>query len=179
MNEEINISFKAIKEGDKKVFEKLYSEYFPKLFLFLRAYTNDDTMAEDVVQDVFIKIWNKRKQLSVKTSLNSYLYKIAYTTLMDKHRHLKKDNNMLSSYYYTALILSAEKGKNLRDQQLTNLDKCINELPDRCREVFYENKIKGRKYAEVATTFEITIKTVEAHVAKAFKILRDCMKGEF
>lgn len=171
----LNIIVKELNEGNLDVFENLYSEYYQKLCVFLNSYTDDTIIIEDVVQDVFLKIWVNRKSLSIKTSLKSYLYKTAYTTLMQNYRELKRKNNMLSKYYYMATIQAIETDQDLKNKRLKKLEKCISELPERCRAVFYEKKIIGLKYTEVAENLDISIKTVEGHVSRALSFLKKCM----
>jgi RNA polymerase sigma-70 factor (family 1) len=173
--EELNNTISAIKAGDKKVYEQLYLSYYAKLCHFLKGYTNDQIIIEDIVQEVFLKIWTKRDDLQITTSLNSYLYKAAYVTLMEKHRYLKRKNVMLSSYYYTALTLASDKSQKSKDLQLIKLEECIASLPIRCQEIFRENKLNEKKYAEVAQKFNVSVKTVEAHISRALAILRDCL----
>jgi RNA polymerase sigma-70 factor (ECF subfamily) len=175
-NENLNIILKALNEGDSVVFDNLYSEYYQKLCTFLIGYTDDTAIIEDVVQDVFLKIWTNRKNLSIKTSLSGYLYKTAYTTLMEKYRQVKKKNNLLASYYYTAMIQAMESNQDEKNKRLKKLRKCIENLPERCRLVFYENKMMGLKYIEVAEKLNISIKTVEGHISRAMSILKDCMR---
>ena len=173
--DEINKIVNAIKAGDNKVYEQLYLSYYDKLCHFLAGYTNDDIIIEDVVQEVFLKIWTKRDELHITTSLNSYLYRAAYVTLMEKHRYVKRKNDMLSSYYYTALTLASDKSQKTKDLQLIKLEECIASLPVRCQEIFRENKLNEKKYAEVAQKFNVSIKTVEAHISRALAILRECL----
>lgn len=173
--ETINIAIKSIQSGNSHVFEALYKEYYPKLCAFLMGYTDDSNIVEDVVQDVFIKIWKKRKKLNINTSITGYIYKTAYNELMQNHRHLKKNNEMLSAYYYTALVNAIETKKDLKKKQLEDLNMCIEDLPERCKHVFIENKISGLKYKEVADKFNISLKTVEGHISRAIKMLKDCM----
>lgn len=173
--EDINLTFKMIKSGNHKVFEKLYSDYYKKLCVFLLGYTSDLDLIEDVVQEVFFKIWENRRNINITSSLNNYLYKITYTTLMQKYRQLKKKNNMLSSYYYTALIQASENDQEAINYQLKKLKDCIEELPPRSKEVFNQNKLKGLKYSEVAKKFNISIKTVEGHISRSLSYLRECL----
>ncbi|MFC5682398.1 sigma-70 family RNA polymerase sigma factor [Flavobacterium sp. MAHUQ-51] len=173
--EELNTIVTAIKVGDKKVYEQLYLTYYNKLCHFLSGYTTDDIIIEDVVQEVFLKIWTKRQELHITISLNSYLYRAAYVTLMENHRYVKRKHDMLSSYYYTALTLASDKSQKTKDLQLIKLEECIASLPQRCQEIFRENKLNEKKYADVAQKFNVSVKTVEAHISRALAILRECL----
>src|SRR5690554_6180827 len=84
-SDDLNIILQALKQGDTIVYKHLYSTYYEKLCVFLTGYTNDIVIVEDVVQDVFLKIWTDRKNLTIKKSLSGYLYKSAYNSLMNNH----------------------------------------------------------------------------------------------
>ncbi|MFI1772436.1 RNA polymerase sigma factor [Thalassobellus citreus] len=175
-NKKFNITIEALKAGNQKVFEKVYAENYGKLCAFLLSYCNDKNIVEDVVQDVFLKLWTNRKDLNINTSLSGYLTRASYNKLMDNYRNVKKKNSMLSSYYYTAMMQAIEPDAKFKNKKLKALDKCIDELPARCKVVFYENKIKGLKYHEVADKLDISMKTVEGHISRALGILRKCMQ---
>lgn len=171
----INLTIEDLRSDSQQAFEILYTAYYKKLCTFLSGYTEDTDIIEDVVQDCFLKIWTDRKKINISTSLSNYIYKTAYNTLMNDYRALKKKNDMLSTYYYTALLQAQDNDEEMRNSQLNKLKKCIENLPERSREVFEENKIKGLKYSEVAEKLCISIKTVEGHISRALSYLRECM----
>jgi len=171
--------FESLKKGDLDVFDKLYEEYYEKLCLYAFQYTSNKALIEDIVQEVFIQLWTSRKKIVIRTSLKSYLYKVVYNKLMDSYRIDKRKDKMLLSYYNTALttiIDTIEDNDDLKKARLKNLDACIAELPDRCRKVFISKKISGLKYKQVSKELNISVKTVEGHVTRAFKLIRNCMK---
>ncbi|UBZ14989.1 RNA polymerase sigma-70 factor [Flagellimonas marinaquae] len=165
----------ALKKGDKKVFEKLYSSYYQKLCSFLLSYCQDHEIIEDVVQDVFLNLWDKRREIKIQTSLNAFLYKSVYNKLMDKYRHLRLRNEMLSSYYHTAIMLAVEKEEDRPKKHIILLRQCMEGLPDKCREVFLGGKVRGLNYSEISKEFGISTKTVEGHIARAYRLLKECM----
>ena len=166
----------SLKKGDQKVFERLYSDYFEKLCFFLLNYTQDKEVIEDIVQDTFIKLWTKRKKLSVTSSLNSYLYKSVYNNFIDNYRKKKKRDALLESYYQLALFKIINTDEEYKEERIKKLEKCIAELPPKCKEVFVSIKFSGMKYKEVATTLNISLKTVEGHTRKAYVLIKNCMK---
>lgn len=175
-NSDFNIIISAFKDGDIKAFESIYAEYYKKLCVFLLGYCDDKSIVEDVVQDVFLKLWSNREDFNVKTSISGYLYKASYNTLMSRHRNLNKNNKLLSSYYYTAMIQNTETDSINEDERLKKLDDCINTLPPRCKQVFFENKIVGLKYNQVAKKLNVSLKTVEGHISRALSYLKECMQ---
>lgn len=170
-----NITLEALKKGDKRAFEKLYAANYQKLCNYLLNYTNDRKKIEDVVQDTFINLWYKRHQLTIQVSLKSYVYRMAYNKLMDSFREQQKRDSLLSEYYHTALMRAANLDEEYKISQLKVLKQCIEKLPTRCSEVFRMNKFENKKYQQVADELELSIKTVEGHISKAYKYLKDCM----
>lgn len=83
---------------------------------------------------------------------------------------------MLSAYYHTAVMRAINLDDDLKNQRLKKLEACINELPTKCKTVFMANKISGKKYSQVAADKGISIKTVEGHISKAYKLIKLCMK---
>lgn len=166
----------SLKNGNKAIFEQLYSEYYQKLCAYLINYTQDRFIVEDIVQDVFLNLWTKRQNIQIKTSLNAFLYKSAYNRLIDKHRNLKIKNEMLASYYHTAIMQSMKVDSDTTKSRMKKLDHCLDALPERCREIFHSGKIKGMSYKEISREHNISLKTVEGHFSRAYRILKDCME---
>jgi RNA polymerase sigma-70 factor (ECF subfamily) len=170
-----NFVIESLKKGDQKVFERLYSDYFEKLCFFLLNYTQNKEITQDVVQDTFVKLWINREKLVISSSLNSYLYKSVYNNFIDNYRKRKKRDALLESYYQLALHKIIDTDEQYKEERLKILDKCIAELPPKCKEVFISIKFSGMKYKEAASILNITQKTVEGHVRKAYVFIKNCM----
>lgn len=171
-----NLTVNSLKKGDQKVFERLYSDYFEKLCFFLLNYTRDKEMIQDIVQDTFIKLWTNREKLTISSSLKSYLYKSVYNNFIDNYREGKKRDKHLESYYQSALYKIIDSDEEYKEKQLNKLNKCIAELPPKCKEVFISIKLSGMKYKEVSSMLNISLKTVEGHTRKAYVFIKNCMK---
>ena len=169
------IVLQALNRSDENAFEKVYTDYYKQLTTYLLGFSIDREKVEDIVQDTFVYLWSKRKEIIIKTSLKSYLYKIAYNKLNDWYRTDKKKNKMLTSYYHTEKIFAVKSNEAYMDSQLDKLDACICVLPPRCKDVFIANKISGKKYKEVALDMDISIRTVENHISKAYRLLKNCI----
>ena len=155
-------------------FESLYTDHYSKLCTYLLNYTYDREKIEDVVQDTFITFWSKRNEIEITTSLKSYLYRCAYNKLIDSLREKNKINNMLESYYHTA-VNNAEKIDDYdKSDRLELLESCLEKLPNKCKNIFVSCKLKGKKHQEIAQELDISLKTVEGHINKAYKLLKDC-----
>ena len=96
---------------------------------------------------------------------------------MDAYRQKKHKDEKLLSYYTDALNKVVETDVSYKEEQLVQLEKCIDELPKRCRKVFYEKKIKGLRSKQISDNMDISVKTIEGHITRAIKLLKVCMHG--
>ncbi|CAL2095381.1 RNA polymerase sigma-70 factor [Tenacibaculum sp. 190524A02b] len=176
MKNSLNITLNLLKENDAYAFEQLYSNYYERLCIYLLNFTSDKAIIEDIVQDTFVTLWTRRHFITINTSLKSYLYKTAYHKYIDTFRHKKRIDQALLNYYNDAIIEVLEIDESRQKEQIKQLDRCINKLPLKCKTVFINNKIAGKKYKEVANELGIATKTVERHISRAFAFLKDCIK---
>jgi len=139
-------------------------------------YTSDREVAQDVVQETFMDIWSKREKLVITTSINSYLYKVVYYKIMESYRKKKRSDEKLLSYYDESLRKVIESDESYKEALMDKLDICMEELPKRCKKVFFEKKIRGLKSQDIAINLDISLKTIEGHITRAYKFLKDCMR---
>lgn len=168
---------RSLKEGKQRAFNKVYALYYEKLSRYLLNYSQNYAQIEDVVQDTFITLWNKRKEIHIETSLQSYLYRAAHNKLMDEYRRHKKRDSFLNDYYYTAIMRADSQKEDHKAEQLKTLKNCIKKLPKRCREVFMESKLSQKTNQQIAADFKISVKTIEGHITKGYRLLKECIKG--
>lgn len=163
-----------INEGHENAFEFVFREYYSPLCNYLSHFIRREDVIEQTVQDVFINIWDKRKEFSPKGSIKSYLFRAVKNSALNylKHESVKqKSNQDLKLYYY-----SEEENieKQFEQEELLKLiDEGISLLPEKCREVFLLVKFSGLTYKETASILNISNKTVENQMGKALKSLRD------
>jgi RNA polymerase sigma-70 factor (ECF subfamily) len=157
-------------------FRALYKSLAPGLIYYASKYVDVNT-AEDFVQDVFLKIWNKRAFLYWEEGLHSYLYHAVRHACLDHLKHLEikanVENNVqlrlkIEELYYSQSSSLAWK----EDTRLQAVYREIQKLPDKCREIFIMAYIEERKAAEIATLLNISKRTVEAQLYKALKFIR-------
>ena len=149
-----------------------------QLCLYAYSLSNDFDGAKDIVQNVFIKIWEDRHKLGHIKSIKSFLYKSVYNGFVDQWR---KDKRMLSieEKHFEALedIVKPENEELLKKQlKLVKLE--IQKLPPKCKETFLLSKQEGLTNIEIASFMNVSIRTVEAQMNKAFRILRKKLKKE-
>ncbi|MDA3952685.1 MAG: RNA polymerase sigma-70 factor [Bacteroidales bacterium] len=166
-----------ISEGDIKQFELVFKEYYERLCHFAITYVKNAEQSEGVVQDTFYNIWKNHKTLNITTSLKSYLYAAVRNNCLQELRTRSLDikyENYYKSHFVNESISPADE---LNAKELSNvINKALNSLPERCREIFKMSRYEGLKYHEIADKLSISIKTVEANMGKALKQFRIYLK---
>lgn len=171
---------KDIKKGDKKAFETVFKEYFPRLSQFALTYVNDITVAENMAQDAFLKLWERHENLRVDDSLVAYLLTITKNNCLDYLKHLQveikhnnallKNNIELELNYHALNRLEIDLLEYNEMKQM--VEKIIHSLPAQCRAVFTMSRFENLTNAEIAKKLDIGIKAVEANITRALKIFR-------
>ena len=168
--------FDQIKANDPKAFELLFSIYFARLNDFAKNMVKDDTISQDIVLEVFLKVWENRSKIE-SLNLEAFLFRLVRNSCIDYIKHIKVVNNRMQkieiSTKYEELYRIDFVGNEpyiLIEQELKNkIEKTIQSLPDRCREVFILSRIEGFKNKEIAEKLKINIKNVERHLNRAMQ----------
>ena len=164
---------------DKNRFREVFKEYYNPLCNFAVSITSDRKMAQDVVQDVFTKLWDKRKELSINSNEKSYLFQAvkhrAYEILRKRQNESKLNVTDFEESYSREKDLEEQANKFMLKEFLYN---SIRQLPPKCQEIFVLNKVNGLTYTEIADDLNISVKTVENQIGKAYRKLRVLMAGK-
>ncbi len=164
---------KRLEKGDEKAYMYMVDIYYSDLFNYAKNLSRDHYRADDIVQNVFIVVWEKRKRLRHIASLKKFLYKSVYNEFIDLYR---KDvaTTALEKKYIEEMDLYLEKTSEKEFNDLVNLIKQeIESLPPKCKETFLLSRMEGLSYVEISNYLKVSIKTVETHMSKAFRILRE------
>jgi RNA polymerase sigma-70 factor (ECF subfamily) len=158
-------------------FETLFKAHFKELHAYAFSFLKDWDKAEEVVQGLFLKLWEKRELPEMHTSVRSYLYKAAYHDCLNL---IRREKIHLQYQTWSAFALkdefdNAANTLYLHDVQV-KLSAALNKLPEKCRTVFHLSRFEELKYRQIAEQLGISIKTVETQMVKALKILRSEMK---
>jgi len=166
-------TIKALNEGNHLAYEQLFDRWYEPLCRYAFTILRDMDDAEDVVQKTFCKLWDQRENLSIKSSINSYLYRIVHNeslnTVHQKTSHQEHNLNYISMM--NEVDDSVVETITANDLQLS-IDKALATLPPQCRRVFEMSRMDQLSYSEIAKELNISTNTVENHVSKALKILR-------
>ena len=167
-----NHFLEQIKLDDELAFGELFKFYYAPLTGYAHTILQDRESAKEVVQDMFVKFWEKRHDLEINQSAKAYFYRSVYNRCMNviKHEGVKRN------YQAQADKTDGDNGDMLSWELQEQLDAGLEKLPERCRAVFIKAKLEGLKYAEIAEELGISVKTVENQMGKALKILRVHLK---
>jgi len=162
-----------IRNGNEAAFEKIFKMYFRNLHAFAYTFMKDDDIAEEIVQNVFFRIWEKKDQLQIDDSLKAYLYRSVHNESLNHIKHLKVKNSFQLQYSDHMESSNPDASGPLMASELENdIQKAINELPQQCRTIFQMSRFEQLKYQQIADQLNISIKTVENQMGKALRVLR-------
>lgn len=154
-------------------FDKIYVMYFSRMKRFAKEYVLSDEDAENIVQDVFMLLWEKRDILEIQVSLVPYLFSLVKNKCLDYLRRkvvVEEYKQELSVKLFSLELMNYSFASDEEIEQL--ITNAIDKLPDRCREIFIKSRIEGKKYREIAEELHISINTVENQMSIALKKLR-------
>lgn len=166
-----------LRVGDKKAFEEIFRKYREKIYYFAIRYYNSTEDAENVVQDVFIKLWDEREGVKEELSLNNYIYTIAKNHLFNIQR--KKINEKAYRNYIIDHLVQTPNLENelIYADMKAGMDKIIDELPPQRKKVFIMSNIEGLSNKEVASILDLSVRTVEVHKSLALQTIRKALKN--
>jgi RNA polymerase sigma-70 factor, ECF subfamily len=158
---------------DSQLLEQYFYDYFEVLHRYAYTILKDNEAAKDAVQAVFMQLWQKREELNIRQSVRAYLYTATHNHCLN----YLKSNKIRQGHYgkfiagealTTEVIHKKMELKELKQEVLTAMDN----LPEKCREIFYKSRFEEKTYPEIAAELGISVKTVEAQMGKALRTLR-------
>ena len=171
---------------EMEAFTGLFKIHYPSLKSYACLFVESET-AEDIVQEVFIYVWENKEVITIHTSIKAYLFKATYTRCLNyinrqkmmsiNHRHIERE---LSEY--EASFFDPEKNEIIRKLYINDLrdeiNQAIERLPQKCREVFTLSYIMDRQNKEISLLLDISVSTVEKHINYALKVLRKLLQNK-
>lgn len=175
-----SIIIKFIKEGNQQIFASVYEEFYGKMYIYAREYVLNGEVASELAQDTFLKLWEIRETLSEDTSLQAFLYRITRNNCINYLNRLKVQQKYMSYSYLQQkeialnfVALNDNSADKIISEELEKkIDKTIESLPLRCKQIFLMSRFEEKKYREIASELGISEKTVENQILKALKLLR-------
>lgn len=177
----------ALKEGKPQAFRELFRETYPRLMSYCRLFVPDQQQAKDLVQECFIKLWEKRQSIKPMESIESFLFVMLRNRCLNYLRDQKVGQGKISlwqvgenefQYLYQLDFLHKEE-RALEEELVEALQNAINNLPERRKLVFIKNKINGQKQAEISRELKISLQAVEKHLQLAKKQMYNELTKQF
>lgn len=166
-------SLQLLREGNHKAFEELFESYFESLSRYAFSILRDSDEAQDVVQKVFYKLWDQHKELDIRTSIKSYLYRIVHNESLN-FVHQRTNRAEINAEIVSS---NDDASDNVSEQLIASdlqqaIDHALEKLPPQCRKVFEMSRMEQKSYSEIAQNLAISVNTVENHISKALRQLR-------
>lgn len=168
----------ALKSGDSKAYKTLVDVYHHKLCVYAFSLIHNQNAAEDIVQNVFICTWKNRARLKSNYEIKHFLYKSVYNEFINEYRKQKKVVPLEKKYIDALTVTIDHKNEYALDRKIRLIKQEIENLPPKCKEIFVLSKQEGLTNQEIATYKQVSVKSVEAHITRAFHILRESIGGE-
>lgn len=160
-------------DGDRDAIEELYNYYYPRLYNFSKTFLKLEEGIDDILQEVFIKIWQNRKKIRTPDTFGSFIFTITRNLLLNELRTRLKNEKIKEKIGKLAVAIEYSFIEQLESDEIKiKIDRAIMELPDRQKEIFILSRIEGLSHKEIAERLLITSKTVEYHLAKATVLLK-------
>ena len=176
-----------LKKGHPEAFSQLFRETYPRMLGYCRLFIKDSKQSEDLVQDCFEKLWEKRSTINPEKSVESLLF----VMLRNKCLNVLKEQPIFQSLsvpenlpanelqYLYQLDFTEKEEKSVEERLIVSLKAAIDELPDKRKEAFIKSKIEGKKQKDIAEEMGISVKAVEKHISQAKEQLRKKLEKEY
>lgn len=161
-----------LKVDDKKALTALYNNYWKVLYISSYNLLKDKEVCEEIIQDVFIDLWNKRKDLEIKVSLQSYLYACVRYKVFAEFRTNKMMRFELFEDLNERLQYTTPETKMMHEELKSYVKLVVESLPEKCKRVYKLSRHEQLSHKEIAEQLGITVKTVENHITNALRVLR-------
>lgn len=162
-----------LRNGDTSAFDAIFRTWYGPLVGTAERMLRDRAVAEELVQDVMLELWRRRETLAPDGSAQAYLFQATRNRVLNHLRHLKIEQRSEPEIRGDSSPTPHADAAVVEEELDVAVQRAVQSLPDRCREVFELSRVHGLKYAEIARTLGISVKTVEAQMGKALRILRE------
>lgn len=167
-----------LKEGDEAALRKIFDAYYSDLSTRIFRIIPDPDTCQDIAQDVFVELWNKRSSIEIHSSLGAYLNRAvinrALNYLKARNRGIIDDSAELPEAADISVNISVAPDQN--EDMESRLHRAIEKLPERCRAIFILSRFEDLSHREIAERLEISVKTIENQITKAMKLLRESLR---
>jgi RNA polymerase sigma-70 factor (ECF subfamily) len=167
---------RRIRQGDKGQFESLFRSSYVSLVRYAKTIVKDHDTAEEIVQDLFFRLWQDKDKIKIESSLNGYLFRAVHNRCL----HWIEHNRVVEKHVQEMILMEAENTETpaeiiqYKELQL-KIAGILERLPEKCGRIFCMNRFEGLKYAEIAEKLSVSVKTIEANMGRALKEFRKAL----
>ncbi len=182
------ILFSRVQEGEEDSFEILFNHYFPRLCSYASIFVKCPDVAEEIVQETFINIWEKRLSISVKTSFKAYIYRCIHNNCINylhNQKYLTRNNESVRSEILKQTELNIQNrnteilDKMVSDEFNAEFSKAFESLPQQCQEVFRLCRYEKLSYLEAGEKLGVSVNTIKTQMKRAIAKLKECLEQNF
>lgn len=174
--QEEQILFEKTKMGDEKAFETIFRHYYPHLCLYASRVLKNTAAAEEIVQELFVLLWERREETEIETSVKNYLFKAVKNHCLNYIKHNQIKNEYSRKILAETNTFSPDDEIETQTELFQKIEESISGLPEKRQEIFRLSRQEGLKYREIAEKMNISVKTVETQMGMAIKTLREKLR---
>ena len=173
---ELNSLLEKLKQGDRESFNTIFRRFYAPMIRFCFRFVADEDIAAEVVQDFFVKLWANRDKLNINTSFESYMMRSIQNGVIT-YINKERSHDQINLKVFTEEGEANDPSEELQSKHLeAAYRKILADMPEKRRLVFQASRFDGMKYAEIAEKYDLSLKTVEAHMSAAIKQLKEGLK---
>lgn len=177
-NNDIDL-IKKLQKGDTEAFDKIYNKYAGKLYLFAMKYLRSADEAKELVQSVFLKVWENHKKLKEESSFKSYLFTIAYNDICKLFRKRNYRQKFIEETLYENSQSSIETEDGIDYQSvLERVQQIVDKLPERQKTIFLKSRQEGKSSKEIAAELGLSPGTVDNYISESLKFIRNRLRDK-
>jgi len=175
--EELKLLLLQLKQGHEPAFNALYLAYSKALYRKINSIVKDESIADELLQDLFLKLWEKRAWINTDLSFTSFLYTIANNLVYDYFRKVSKDKRLHARLLINAVDYYLQTEEDLIGKETSAIiQQAISKLTDQRRNVFTLCKIEGKSYQEAAAALGISVATVNTHMVNSIRFIKEYLR---
>jgi RNA polymerase sigma-70 factor, ECF subfamily len=162
-----------IRQGDVRQFESLFRSSYVSLVRYAKTLIKDHDTAEEIVQDLFFRLWQDKEKIKIESSLNGYLFRSVHNRCLHYIEHNRVIERHAAEMSYRESEIEESPSDILHYKELqARIARILERLPERCGKIFYMSRYEGLKYTEIAEKLSVSVKTVESNMGRALKEFR-------
>lgn len=169
-----------LREGDRSAFKSIFDTFYLQLYFHCRKYIPDPEEAKDLLQNVFLRLWERREEIKIEVSLKAYLFRSVQNECLNFIRSLHPNvslSDIDSECTVPDIGVPSAPDEDAEGQEIEKtIDSIIDTLPEQCRKIFIMSRMKGMRNKEIAEYLSVSVRTVDTQIYRALKIMKKGLK---